>query len=396
MAVVVLAGISRVYPGGVVACDCVDLEAHDGELLVLVGPSGSGKTTTLRLIAGLERPTAGTIRIGEQVVNHVAPRHRDVAMVFQHHALYPHWTVYRNMAFGLELRESAGGRRGMAPDSDIRKRVQQAARQLGLETLLDRMPGELSGGEAQRVAIGRAIVRRPAIFLFDEPFSHLDSQLRMEMRRQLRELQQRLGTTTIYVTHDQAEALALGDRIAVLNRGKIEQIGPPQEIYDWPANRFVAGFVGSPAPNFFLARWVEDGEGSRWRLSAEGWSVDVDRRWWRGSDGGTPAIVGIRPEDIQLGRPDDEQPPDDSPAVTARISLVEHQGDSCVVSLVPSAGRPESPNCPSPKWPGAVLCRCQVSSGLKPGEHVIAWFDMRRAHWFDGQSGRNLRQPGAR
>ncbi|HEV3025438.1 MAG TPA: ATP-binding cassette domain-containing protein, partial [Pirellulales bacterium] len=255
MASVVLAGVSRVYPGGVAAVDHLDLEIRDQEFLVLVGPSGCGKTTTLRLIAGLERASAGTIRIGDRVVNDLAPRRRNIAMVFQGYALYPHLTVHGNLAFGLELRCAAdwfgrlrqrvwpvakdrvGKRRGAeaVERGQVDERVRQAAAALGIEPLLDRRPAELSGGQRQRVALGRAIVHEPAAFLFDEPLSNLDAQLRVEMRRELKQLHRRLATTMIYVTHDQVEALALADRIAVMEQGRVRQVGPPQEVYDQPS-----------------------------------------------------------------------------------------------------------------------------------------------------------------
>jgi multiple sugar transport system ATP-binding protein len=410
MAGVVLAGLSKVYPGGAVACDQIDLEARDGEFLVLVGPSGSGKSTTLRLIAGLEKASAGSISLGGRIVNDVAPKQRDVAMMFQSHALYPHWNVYKNMAFGAELRQSRSwlrrawwslSNRRRANEAatqrrELRSRVLQAARDLEIEALLDRLPGDLSGGEAQRVALGRALVRRPALFLFDEPLSNVDAQLRAAMRRQLKEFQQRLGTTMIYVTHDQAEALALGDRIAVLRRGQIEQLGPPQEIYDRPANRFVAEFVGSPPMNFFEGRGLTGG-GTRpsWRLSAGGWSIDVASGWWQGKEGGQPAFVGLRAEDVHLAEPAEEPAlVEEVPRLLATVRLVEHQGDTCVVGLVPVAAGEQSENSASPECRGAVLLgKTRLSSGLMSGEQVIAWFDMRRAHWFDGKSGRNLRQP---
>ncbi len=264
MAGVVLENVSRVYPGDVSAVKGIDLEVRDREFLVLVGPSGCGKTTTLRLIAGLEEVSLGKIVIDARLVNDVPPKDRDIAMVFQNYALYPHLTVYRNLAFGLELREGVGGlgwlwQWALPPGRKatlrqrrrtIDQRVLEAARVLGIEELLQRYPRQLSGGERQRVALGRAMVRSPAVFLFDEPLSNLDAKLRVEMRRELKQLHRRLQTTMIYVTHDQVEALTLGDRIVVMNEGKIQQVGRPMEVYDWPANRFVAGFIGTPAMNF--------------------------------------------------------------------------------------------------------------------------------------------------
>src|SRR6478609_6652007 len=243
MAQVELQSVTKVYPGGVRAVDAVDLHIRDREFVVLVGPSGCGKTTTLRMIAGLEEITGGAIRIGERVVNDVPPKDRDIAMVFQNYALYPHMTVYKNMAFGLKLR-------GM-PKAQIDQRVKEAATILDIMHLLDRKPKALSGGQRQRVAVGRAIVREPAAFLFDEPLSNLDAKLRVTTRAELKRLHQRLRTTTIYVTHDQEEAMTLGDRIVVMKDGKIQQADTPLNTYNYPANRFVAGFIGMPPMNFF-------------------------------------------------------------------------------------------------------------------------------------------------
>ncbi|MET3662960.1 ABC transporter ATP-binding protein [Aquamicrobium ahrensii] len=231
----------------------VDLDIADGEFIVLVGPSGCGKSTMLRMIAGLEDITDGEMRIGDKLVNDVAPRDRDIAMVFQSYALYPHMNVFENMGFGLTLRKFAA--------SDIKQRVEDAARILGLSTLLDRKPKELSGGQRQRVAMGRAIVRDPEVFLFDEPLSNLDAKLRVQMRTEIKKLHQKLGTTTIYVTHDQIEAMTLADRVVVMNHGVIEQVGPPQELYRSPATRFVASFIGSPSMNFIPCRLEGDASG---------------------------------------------------------------------------------------------------------------------------------------
>src|SRR5690348_2673197 len=243
MAQVVLEKVSKVYPGGVKAVDAIDLGIKDQEFIVLVGPSGCGKSTTLRMVAGLEEITDGTIRIGDRVVNNVPPKDRDIAMVFQNYALYPHMTVYKNMAFGLKLR-------GM-PKAQIQQRVMDAAKTLEIEHLLERKPKALSGGQRQRVAVGRAIVREPAAFLFDEPLSNLDAKLRVTTRAELKRLHQRLRTTTVYVTHDQEEAMTLGDRIVVMKDGRVQQADSPLRVYNWPVNRFVAGFIGMPPMNFF-------------------------------------------------------------------------------------------------------------------------------------------------
>src|SRR5437868_1371570 len=243
MAQVVLDKVSKVFPGGVKAVDAIDLGIRDQEFVVLVGPSGCGKSTTLRMVAGLEEISEGTIRIGDRIVTDVPPKDRDIAMVFQNYALYPHMSVYKNMAFGLKLR-------GM-PKAQINERVMQAARILDIEHLLERKPKALSGGQRQRVAVGRAIVREPAAFLFDEPLSNLDAKLRVTTRAELKRLHRRLKTTTIYVTHDQEEAMTLGDRIVVMKDGVIQQADSPLKTYNSPVNRFVAGFIGMPPMNFF-------------------------------------------------------------------------------------------------------------------------------------------------
>ena len=250
MAVVTFRGVAKVYPGGARAVSGMDLEIGDGEFVVLVGPSGCGKTTALRMLAGLETITEGTITIGDRVVNHMAPRDRDIAMVFQNYALYPHLKVYDNIAFGLRLRK--------VPKDEIDKRVRHAAEVLGLEDFLDRKPRALSGGQRQRVAMGRAIVREPQAFLMDEPLSNLDAKLRVQMRSEIGALQRDLGVTTLYVTHDQVEAMTMGDRVAVMRKGELQQVAPPQELYDRPVSLFVAGFIGSPTMNMVEATVEQD------------------------------------------------------------------------------------------------------------------------------------------
>ncbi|MEO1495575.1 MAG: sn-glycerol-3-phosphate ABC transporter ATP-binding protein UgpC [Planctomycetota bacterium] len=280
MASVTLTGVHKKYPDGFHAVRGVDLTIGDGELVVLVGPSGCGKSTTLRMVAGLEEVTDGEIRIGDRVVNNVEPGDRDIAMVFQNYALYPHMTVRQNMAFGLKMRRT--------PKPEIKERVGKAAAMLGIEPMLDRRPRELSGGQRQRVALGRAIVRDPAAFLFDEPLSNLDAKLRGETRTEIAALHERLGATMIYVTHDQVEAMTLGQRLVLMNHGVVQQVGPPMEVYNRPANQFVATFVGSPAMNLVAGHI----EGGRFHApQVEGvWDVGVDR------DG--PAVLGVRPEDL--------------------------------------------------------------------------------------------------
>src|SRR5881409_625098 len=278
MAEVVLEHVTKRFADDVVALDDLSLEVGDGEFLILVGPSGCGKTTALRLVAGLEKPSSGFIQIGDRVVNDVTPRDRDIAMVFQNYALYPHMTVYRNLAFGLKERKT--------PKPEIERRVREASAILGLDQLLKRRPAQLSGGQRQRVAMGRALVREPKAFLLDEPLSNLDAKLRVQMRAELKRIHQRLGITTVYVTHDQVEAMTLGDRIVVMSGGKALQIGRPQDVYRRPANLFVAGFIGSPPMNLLRGR------------AADGKLVvgDLTLPW----EAATPpdVAVGLRPEDL--------------------------------------------------------------------------------------------------
>jgi multiple sugar transport system ATP-binding protein len=286
----------------------VSVDIEDGQFVVLVGPSGCGKSTLLRMLAGLENITGGEIAIGDRVVNKVPPKDRDIAMVFQNYALYPHMTVYQNMAFSMKL---AG-----APKEVMDQEVQKAARILGLEQLLHRFPRQLSGGQRQRVAMGRAIVRNPQVFLFDEPLSNLDAKLRVQMRSEIKDLHQRLKVTTVYVTHDQIEAMTMADKIVVMNHGRIEQAGAPLELYDRPANLFVAGFIGSPAMNMLAGRIKDgsfiDGGGTHWPLPPA----------YAGRDG-AEAVYGIRPEHLRL----------DPNGIQARIQVVEPTGSETQVTL---------------------------------------------------------------
>jgi ABC-type sugar transport system ATPase subunit len=298
--------VTKVYPGPVVAVDGLTLDVADGEFLILVGPSGCGKSTALRMVAGLERISDGTIAIGDRVVNDVPPKDRDVAMVFQNYALYPHMTVEKNLGFGLR-------RRGMARDQ-VRRRVDDMSQMLGLQDLRRRRPGQLSGGQRQRVAMGRALVREPEVFLLDEPLSNLDAKLRVQMRSELKRLQDRVGVTTIYVTHDQVEAITLGERIAVLSEGVLQQIGPPQEVYDHPANVFVAGFIGSPPMNLFRGR------ASRGRVSVG----DVELADLPVPDG--DVLVGIRPEGLRPVREEHA-----GPVLEVWVEVVEPLGDEVLV-----------------------------------------------------------------
>ena len=287
-------GVSKVYDDGTRAVNDMSLDIEDGEFMVLVGPSGCGKTTALRMVAGLEDISEGVVTIGDRVVNHVSPKDRDIAMVFQSYALYPHLSVYENIAFGLRLRK--------LPKSEVDKRVQEAAEVLGLEAFLKRKPRALSGGQRQRVAMGRAIVRQPEAFLMDEPLSNLDAKLRVQMRAEIARLQNDLGTTTIYVTHDQVEAMTMGDRVAVMRRGELQQVDAPQELYDQPLNLFVGGFIGSPAMNMLEAK-LERSNGGLTAV-AGGQSVALGDETLSARPGltsyeGKTVVLGIRPEDLE-------------------------------------------------------------------------------------------------
>jgi multiple sugar transport system ATP-binding protein len=299
--------------GDVVAVNDLSLEIQDGEFMVLVGPSGCGKTTSLRMIAGLEEISEGTLKIGTRVVNDLAPKDRDVAMVFQSYALYPHMTVRDNLAFGLKLRK--------VPKDEINRRVTEAARTTELTNLLDRKPKQLSGGQRQRVALGRAIVREPAVFLMDEPLSNLDAKLRVATRAELARLHQRLKTTTVYVTHDQVEAMTMGDRIAVMNNGLLQQVGSPQDLYRKPVNRFVAGFIGSPSMNFIEV--VVEKEGGRTVLRGENdieWPLPA--RFGVDLVNGAKLTAGVRPEHLEIG-----EVPGDFAVMRATIDVVEFLGN---------------------------------------------------------------------
>jgi multiple sugar transport system ATP-binding protein len=313
MAEVTLIGVTKRF-GDFTAVDDLSMEIEDGKFTVLVGPSGCGKTTTLRMVAGLEEATSGEIRIGERTVNRVPPKDRDIAMVFQNYALYPHMDVYNNMAFGLKLRKY--------PKEKIKQQVHEAAALLGIEEKLKSKPRELSGGQRQRVAVGRAIVRNPKVFLFDEPLSNLDAKLRVQMRTELEELHHKLRTTTIYVTHDQVEAMTLGDRIAVMKDGVIQQYASPQETYDHPSNQFVAGFIGSPAMNFVPASVTR--EADRTVLAGPGFRMILPQER---SLPGLPdrVLMGVRPEDLE----GPTSPGDDT--ITFTVTVKEQLGHSLLV-----------------------------------------------------------------
>jgi multiple sugar transport system ATP-binding protein len=324
MAEIAYEHVSKIYPDGTQAVHDLELEIHDGELMVLVGPSGCGKTTALRMLAGLEEITEGEIRIGDRIVNDLTPRDRDIAMVFQSYALYPHMTVADNLAFGLKLRK--------LPKKDVKERVQRAARILQIEEFLKRKPRALSGGQRQRVAMGRAIVREPQAFLMDEPLSNLDAKLRVQMRAEIHQLQRRLGVTTMYVTHDQVEAMTMGDRVAVMNAGHLQQVDTPQVLYDKPLNEFVAGFIGSPSINLVESELARSN--GHLEVSLGEHRLAVDDQFARnhsalGDYVGKNIILGIRPEDFEDTSVEPDAPADRRIRVTA--DLTEPLGSEVLV-----------------------------------------------------------------
>jgi multiple sugar transport system ATP-binding protein len=347
--------------GEVVAVQDLNLEIQDGEFLVLVGPSGCGKTTSLRMIAGLETVTEGQVRIGDRVVNDLEPRDRDIAMVFQSYALYPHMSVRDNLAFGLKLRK--------IPKDEINRRVEEAARMTELANLLDRKPKELSGGQRQRVALGRAIVREPAVFLMDEPLSNLDAKLRVQTRAEISRLHQRLGTTTVYVTHDQVEAMTMGDRIAVMSEGLLQQVGTPQELYEHPTNRFVAGFIGSPSMNFVDAVVTQQDGGLVARLGDTAAArLPAGVSLPTGADGNV--TLGFRPEHLS---------PEANGAQTAtirvRTDVVEFLGNEELLHVTAEDRR--------------LLALVDASMRVKPGDVLDLHVPLQHLHVFDAE-GRSL------
>lgn len=354
MASVTLRNVSKIYEGGTRAVNGVDLEIQDREFMVLVGPSGCGKSTTLRMIAGLEEVSEGEVLIGDRVVNDVPPKDRDIAMVFQNYALYPHMTVFENLAFGLKLRR--------VPKAEIRARVEEVADSLGLSELLDRRPKALSGGQRQRVAVGRAIIRKPQVFLFDEPLSNLDAKMRVQMRTEIAMLHNRLRTTMIYVTHDQTEAMTLGDRICVMKDGFVQQVDAPLSIYDSPVNRFVAGFIGTPPTNFIPGTVSRGPAGAVFR--AEGFSMPLPPGW--AVPDGTSAVLGIRPEHIGLAG----DAPSAAPVFEAQIRVVEPMGAETFLYLaLPGLGEP-------------VIARIPSHAPVREGHAVRLTADLSHAHLF--------------
>jgi multiple sugar transport system ATP-binding protein len=347
---------TKLYPGGdVPAVDRLDLEIADGELMVLVGPSGSGKTTALRMLAGLEEVDAGNVLIGGRDVTDVPPKKRDIAMVFQNYALYPYLTVAQNIAFPLKM---AGVKK-----ADRQARAAEVARKLGLERFLDRKPSQLSGGERQRVAMGRAIIRLPSVFLMDEPLSNLDAKLRVQMRADVAALQHDLGTTTVYVTHDQSEAMTLGHRVAVLDGGRLQQVGAPRELYDRPANRFVAGFIGSPAMNLCEVTCTN---GS---VTFAGQPVELPAPL----DGRSHVVVGLRPEALELG----------GEGIPAEVEVVEEFGADAYVFCAARLRDGEGGLT-------RLVARTEARSAPERGERIALRVRPGEAHLFDAQSGERL------
>jgi multiple sugar transport system ATP-binding protein len=357
--------VVKVYDNGIKVVHGIDLEIHRGEFVVFVGPSGCGKSTLMRMVAGLEPITGGTIEIEGRVVNDLPPRERDIAMVFQDYALYPHKNVFDNLAFGLKLRKF--------PAADIDRRVKEAAAILKIDHLLDRKPRALSGGQRQRVAMGRAIVRQPKLFLFDEPLSNLDALLRAEMRTEIKKLHQRLGATTIYVTHDQVEAMTLAQRIVVLSGGNIMQVGTPDDIYNQPVSKFVAGFTGSPPMNFLAASVVlVDGTGCiALGGSAQRLTLPAHEAYYR-TLAGREVKFGIRPEDIRLEKtgPNDVR-------LDARVVVIEPLGAETLVTLACEGGE--------------LIARLPPNLPFAAGESTGVWINMDKFHLFDSATGNVLR-----
>ncbi|GAA2811501.1 sn-glycerol-3-phosphate ABC transporter ATP-binding protein UgpC [Saccharopolyspora taberi] len=387
MAEIVLDQVTKRYPDGSLAVDGVDLEIADGEFVILVGPSGCGKSTTLNMIAGLEDISAGELRIGGERMNDRAPKDRDIAMVFQSYALYPHKTVFENMAFPLRLAK--------VPDAEVRAKVEEAARVLDLTAHLTRKPANLSGGQRQRVAMGRAIVRSPKAFLMDEPLSNLDAKLRVQMRTSVSKLQKRLGTTTVYVTHDQTEAMTLGDRVVVMRGGVVQQVGPPQHLYEHPANLFVAGFIGSPAMNFLPAEVAEGG--LRCALG-EVPLTDRIRRALESADAPRELVLGIRPEHFEDAALVDGGA--GGVTFTEEVEVVEEMGSDTYVYFPLRGGRASTAELDElaadagtaelPGDSGNLVTRLSVQSRARENERASVWFDPDKLHVFDPETGRNL------
>jgi multiple sugar transport system ATP-binding protein len=391
--------VSKIYPDGTRAVNDMNLDVRDGEFMVLVGPSGCGKTTALRMVAGLEEISEGVLRIGERVVNHVPSRDRDIAMVFQSYALYPHLSVYDNIAFGLRLRKMS--------KEEIDERVHRAARLLGLDEYLKRKPRALSGGQRQRVAMGRAIVREPAAFLMDEPLSNLDAKLRVQTRAEIAKLQSDLGVTTIYVTHDQIEAMTMGDRVAVMRKGELQQVDDPQTLYDRPVNLFVGGFIGSPAMNM-LDSTIEASNGSlvakigdqTLELGQETLSARPALRGYEGQK----VVIGIRPEDLEDANLETDAP--ENRRLNGRLELREALGSEIMAHFAIKGAHAETdetrelakdagaegtePQIGVSEGEAIVVGRFGARSRVKQGDNVSAVVDTRALHFFDPETGSGI------
>jgi multiple sugar transport system ATP-binding protein len=370
VAEVILSKVSKIYAGNVKAVDAINLHIKDQEFIVLVGPSGCGKSTTLRMVAGLEEISEGTIRIGDRIVNDVPPKDRDIAMVFQNYALYPHMSVYKNMAFGLKLRGF--------PKKEIDERVRWASGILGLDLLLERKPKALSGGQRQRVAVGRAIVRQPKAFLFDEPLSNLDAKLRVETRAELKRLHQRLKTTTIYVTHDQEEAMTLGDRVVVMDGGHIQQCDTPLTVYHAPLNRFVAGFLGTPPMNFANGKITREGDATFFVGSGLKLQLPSPLSQRVASHVTKDVVLGLRPEHVRIHPqlPQFEDAP--GKTFTATVSVVEPLGSSMDLFTYTSSET-------------RIVARVPAESRFTLGQSATMYVDTARVHVFEpGPHGRNI------
>jgi multiple sugar transport system ATP-binding protein len=399
MAEIAYDSVDKVYPDGTQAVHDLDLEIGDGELMVLVGPSGCGKTTALRMLAGLEEISDGEIRIGDRIVNDLTPKDRDIAMVFQSYALYPHMTVYDNLAFGLKLHK--------VPKKEIKERVQQAAKILKIEEFLKRKPRALSGGQRQRVAMGRAIVRQPQAFLMDEPLSNLDAKLRVQLRAEIHQLQRNLGVTTIYVTHDQVEAMTMGDRVAVMNAGHLQQVDTPQVLYDSPLNEFVAGFIGSPSINLVAAR-LEQQDG-RLEVVFGDHRLTVDDQVVRNRSGladfvGRDVILGIRPEDFEDATIESDAPADRRLRVVCELTeplgsevLVHfNTGAERIISSATAADAGEDADVSfgtDTEDAGAstrLVARVSPKSRIAEGSEIELAVDTTRLYFFDPETGSTI------
>jgi multiple sugar transport system ATP-binding protein len=365
MATVTFDHVWKRYSGDVVAVKDLNLDIQDEEFLVLVGPSGCGKTTALRMIAGLEEISEGTLKIGERVVNDLAPKDRDVAMVFQSYALYPHMSVYDNLAFGLKLRK--------IPKAEIDKRVRLAAQTIELTNLLDRKPKQLSGGQRQRVALGRAIVREPAVFLMDEPLSNLDAKLRVQTRAEIARLHQRLRTTTVYVTHDQVEAMTMGDRIAVMNFGVLQQIGAPQDLYERPVNKFVAGFIGSPAMNFINVKPTTEGGNTVLKNDSVVLPLPDSLRSSVTANGTNELTAGMRPEHFEIA---DGTPRANGATIHAVTDVVEFLGNEELLHV--RVGEHD------------LVAIVDADRRVRPGDVLDLWVPLDRIQLFDTENGMTL------